>query len=175
MRTLYIIVDLQNDFIQGALGSDEALQAARRTCAFVQEAEGLFLLTQDQHGEDYLLSLEGQGLPQPHCMADSWGADIYPDLLKDLADKPYTILPKSSFGAPTILPWLRDQDVDEIVLMGLCSDICVITNALMLKAHYPEIPIKVKSSCMAASCPENQERALAILKACQIPDLDAEG
>ena len=170
MTQAYIIIDMQNDFIDGALGSAQAQAVVPRLEAKIvaskkdadQETDLIF--TQDTHDEAYSETQEGRKLPVPHCLKDTRGWRICKQLL------PYTmwatILEKPSFGCPALVDEVRDYD--RLVLMGLCTDICVIANAMLLKAFYPEKEIIVDSTCCAGSTPENHERALQAMKACQI-------
>ena len=127
-----------------------------------QETDLIF--TQDTHGSDYRETREGQKLPIAHCIKDTRGWRITKQLL------PYTLMAeifeKPSFGCPDLVDEVKDYD--RLVLMGLCTDICVISNAILLKAHYPEKEIVVDSSCCAGSTPEAHEMALKIMQSCQI-------
>ena len=170
MTQAYIIIDMQNDFIDGALGNAQAQAIVPKVEAKIvaskkdEDQETDLIFTQDTHGEDYSETQEGRKLPIPHCIKDTRGWRICKQLL------PYTmwatILEKPSFGCPTLVDEVRDYD--RLVLMGLCTDICVIANAMMLKSFYPEKEIIVDSTCCAGSTPENHEKALQAMKACQI-------
>ena len=170
MNQAYVIIDMQNDFIDGSLGTPEAqaivprindkLMASKKNV----DVHTDLIFTQDTHGEDYLDTQEGKKLPVPHCIKDTKGWNICRQLL------PYTlsatVLEKPTFGCTELVD--ETAGYDRIVLMGVCTDICVISNALLLKAFYPEKEICVDSSCCAGVTPESHARALKAMEACQI-------
>lgn len=170
MNQAYIIIDMQNDFIDGALGTKEAQAIVPRIDAKIMASKKDetvhtdFIFTQDTHGDDYLDRQEGKKLPVPHCIRDTKGWQICRQLL------PYTlfatVLEKPTFGCTDLIEEVADYD--RLVLMGLCTDICVISNALLLKAFYPEKEICVDSSCCAGVTPERHQTALRAMEACQI-------
>lgn len=170
MNQVYIIVDMQNDFIDGSLGTPEAREIVPLVEAAIVESKKNdavhtdLIFTQDTHHEDYLDTQEGKKLPVPHCIKGTRGWNICRQLL------PYTLsavmLEKPTFGCPGLIAEV--EDYDRIVLMGLCTDICVISNALLLKAFYPEKQIGVNASCCAGVTPESHNRALAAMASCQI-------
>lgn len=170
MNQVYIIVDMQNDFIDGSLGTPEAREIVPLVEAAIVESKKNdavhtdLIFTQDTHHEDYLDTQEGKKLPIPHCIKGTRGWNICRQLL------PYTLsavmLEKPTFGCPSLIAEV--EDYDRIVLMGLCTDICVISNALLLKAFYPEKQIGVNASCCAGVTPESHNRALAAMASCQI-------
>lgn len=170
MTQAYIIIDMQNDFISGALGTPEAqaiipsieekIIASKKNT----DVQTDIVFTQDTHDAAYLDTQEGKKLPVPHCIKDTKGWQICKQLL------PYTlfatILEKPTFGCPDLVPEVADYD--RLVLMGVCTDICVISNALLLKAFYPEKEICVDSTCCAGVTPESHDNALQAMKSCQI-------
>ena len=170
MNQAYVIIDMQNDFIDGALGTKEAQAVVPRIEAKIVASKKDtsvstdLIFTQDTHGENYLDTQEGQKLPVPHCIKDTKGWNICRQLL------PYTlfatILEKSTFGSTDLIA--ETAEYDRIVLMGVCTDICVISNAMLLKAFYPEKEICVDASCCAGVTPESHARALEAMKMCQI-------
>lgn len=170
MNQAYVIIDMQNDFIDGALGTKEAQAIVPHIEAKIVASKKNdtvhtdVIFTQDTHEENYLDTQEGQKLPVPHCIRNTKGWNICRQLL------PYTlfatILEKPTFGSTELIAEVADYD--RIVLMGVCTDICVISNALLLKAFYPEKQICVDSSCCAGVTPESHERALEAMKMCQI-------
>ncbi len=170
MNQAYVIIDMQNDFIDGALGTKEAQAVVPRIEAKIVASKKDtsvstdLIFTQDTHGENYLDTQEGQKLPVPHCIKDTKGWNICRQLL------PYTlfatILEKPTFGSTDLIA--ETAEYDRIVLMGVCTDICVISNAMLLKAFYPEKEICVDASCCAGVTPESHERALEAMKMCQI-------
>lgn len=170
MNQAYVIIDMQNDFIDGALGTKEAQAVVPRIEAKIVASKKDtsvstdLIFTQDTHGENYLDTQEGQKLPVPHCIKDTKGWNICRHLL------PYTlfatILEKPTFGSTDLIA--ETAEYDRIVLMGVCTDICVISNAMLLKAFYPEKEICVDASCCAGVTPESHARALEAMKMCQI-------
>ena len=170
---LLVVVDMQNDFIDGALGTPEAQAIVPAVAAKVRKhAEGgePILYTKDTHYDWYLKSQEGRKLPVPHCIYGTKGHQLHPDV--HISGSYYA--DKLTFGLADIGDIVeriaRDRDIviDEIELVGLCTDICVISNAMLLKAYFPEMPIIVDSSCCAGVTPESHIRALEAMKMCQI-------
>ena len=167
MKKALVVIDMQNDFIDGALGSPEAQAIIPAVVDRVKSAvsEGTRLVfTQDTHHEDYLKTAEGKKLPVEHCIKPSHGWEIVSALTP--YTKNVTIQEKAGFGAPGLPSLVADCDVIEIV--GLCTDICVICNAMLLKAFFPEKTIRVDSSCCAGITPESHTRALEAMKMCHI-------
>lgn len=165
MRYL-IVVDMQVDFINGALGSKDAEAIVPRVLETVRGFDGKVIFTRDTHGEDYLSTREGRHLPVKHCIRGTRGHEICPELL------PYakTVIDKETFGSVDLAETIRSygEDIEEIVLLGLCTDICVISNAMLLKAEFPETEITVISSASAGVTPQSHETALAAMRAVQI-------
>lgn len=169
-KRVLVVVDMQNDFITGALGTKEAQAIVPKVCERIRKFEGEVLFTRDTHGEDYLETQEGRNLPVPHCVRGTWGWELEPRIE---ALRKSTPIDKPAFGSKGLGDVLRARDVyegglDEIVLVGLCTDICVISNALLLKAFLPETEITVDASCCAGVTPESHETALKAMSACQI-------
>ena len=165
MSKVLIVIDMQNDFITGSLGTKEAqaiVGRAAEKCRAAKEAGEEIIFTQDTHHENYLETQEGKKLPVVHCIEDTEGWEICSALL------PYAeiCVEKPTFGS-TMLPAMC-EDYDEIELIGLCTDICVISNAMLLKAFYPEKRILVDASCCAGVTPESHENALKAMQMCQI-------
>ncbi len=161
-----IVVDMQNDFITGSLGSKLAEKIVPQVINKVKTYDGEVIFTRDTHFENYLSTQEGKNLPVEHCVKDTFGWEICNEL------KPYakTIVDKPSFGSVE-LPFVIksfSNDIEEIELCGLCTDICVISNATILKAVFPEVKIKVDSSCCAGVTVESHENALNAMKSIQI-------
>ena len=161
-----IVVDMQNDFITGALGSKAAESIVPRVAKKIKDFDGKVIFTMDTHGENYLSSQEGKKLPVPHCIKSTWGWQICDELL------PYaeTVIEKPTFGS-TALPELIlsfGEEIEEIELCGLCTDICVISNAMILKAAFPEVKITVDGSLCAGVTPQSHENALCAMRAVQI-------
>ena len=164
-----IVVDMQNDFIDGALGTKEARAIVPRVVEKIKNFEengGKVLFTRDTHDENYLNTQEGKNLPVAHCIKGSQGFELAEEI------KPYCkgkIFDKPTFGSIELGQYLAEQgDAKEITLVGLCTDICVISNALSLKAALWETPIGVRPSCCAGVTPESHNNALSALQMCQI-------
>ena len=168
MRKAIVVVDMQNDFIDGVLGTAEAQEMLPRMVAKLTAARAAgtaLIFTMDTHGMDYLTTQEGQKLPVEHCIRGTAGWEIAPALQPFVRDAA-AVIEKPTFGATELPDALRDYD--EIELVGLCTDICVISNALLLKAFYPEKPISVDASCCAGVTPESHANALEAMRMCQV-------
>jgi nicotinamidase-related amidase len=167
-KKLLVIVDMQNDFVTGSLGS-EAAQAivpavkAKIIAAKAESADNI-VWTSDTHNEDYLQTQEGRNLPVKHCIKGTRGWEII-DELKELAESG-TTLEKPTFGSIELAEMAKD--CDEVELCGLCTDICVITNALLIKTCAPEVKVSVDAACCAGVTPESHNAALLAMKMCQI-------
>ena len=166
MKKCIVVVDMQNDFIDGSLGTKEAQEMLPRLVKKLErETDATLVFTQDTHSADYLETQEGKNLPVKHCIKPEKGWEIAA-ALKPFAEKAAAIVEKPTFGSTKLPDAVRD--FDEIELVGLCTDICVISNALLLKAFYPEKSISIDSSCCAGVTPESHENALGAMKMCQI-------
>lgn len=161
-----IVVDMQNDFISGSLGSAHAAAIVPNVVKKVSSFEGTVIFTRDTHGTDYIHTQEGAKLPVVHCLKDTPGWEICNEL------KPYveTVVDKPTFGCVDLPLFLSSygEEVSGIVLCGLCTDICVISNAMIVKAAFPEAKITVDSSCCAGVTMESHRTALDAMKAVQI-------
>ena len=158
---------MQNDFIDGSLGTKEAVMIVDK----VKEEIDLFrkngdtvLFTRDTHFENYLSSAEGKNLPVVHCIKGTKGWEIS----EKLSVKDSMVFDKPTFGSVELAEYLKKENPDEIEIVGLCTDICVISNALLLKAYLPETPIVVKEALCAGVTPESHIRALESMKMCQV-------
>lgn len=163
MKKTLIVVDMQNDFIDGSLGTKEAeaiVDNVRRKIAEYQAMGGEIIFTRDTHQPDYLTTNEGRHLPVEHCIIGTEGWRIADGLEVDGA----IYIDKPSFGYTN---W-KDYDLEEVELVGLCTDICVVSNALIIKAFYPEIKVSVDSSCCAGVTPETHDAALTTMRQCQV-------
>lgn len=161
-----IVVDMQNDFTTGSLGSAHAAAIIPNVVDKIKRFDGQVIFTRDTHGADYLDTQEGKKLPVKHCIKDTRGWQICDELA------PYTqlVIDKLTFGSvelPKIMK-LFDEPIEEIELCGLCTDICVISNAMILKAAFPEAKISVDASCCAGVTLESHNTALNAMKAVQI-------
>lgn len=161
-----IVVDMQNDFIDGALGTPEAVAILPYVKERIECFDGKVLFTRDTHFEDYESTQEGKNLPVRHCIKDTNGWQIHP-LLEPLRKTP--AIDKITFGSKDLIELLSHEDeIESITFLGLCTDICVISNAMLVKAFYPEIPLYVDAKGCAGVTPESHKNALAAMKTCQI-------
>ena len=161
-----IVVDMQKDFVDGALGSAEAVAILPAVKALIESFDGEVYFTRDTHFENYMSTEEGKHLPVPHCIKDTEGWQIVPALDALRTTQP---IDKLTFGSKELIELLADkQDIESITLCGLCTDICVISNALLIKAYYPEIPLFVVANACAGVTPESHQNALDAMKMCQV-------
>lgn len=171
MKKLLIVVDMQKDFVSGSLGTVEAQAIVPRIVERVKNFDGKIIFTRDTHKENYLDTQEGVNLPVAHCIKGTEGHEIIEELKSFLKDA-YVVFEKETFGSRKMAKFLRalnkKKKIESIELIGLCTDICVISNALLLKAFLPEVPIQVNASCCAGVTPEAHDHALAVMKSCQI-------
>lgn len=170
MRKILVVVDMQNDFIDGALGTPEAVAIVENVKARIREydQDDIFV-TMDTHAPNYLETQEGRNLPVEHCIKGTEGWRIRKDIDKLLPD--WHIYEKPTFGSVALAKDIAEiaaKEEIEIEVLGLCTDICVVSNALMLKAHMPEVKISVDPSCCAGVTPESHEAALKTMQMCQI-------
>ena len=169
MQNILLVIDMQNDFIDGALGTPEAVAIVPKVREKIRNFDGTVLFTRDTHGENYMETQEGKNLPVPHCIRGTEGWQIRPELEELRVTEP---IDKGTFGSDElgkILRDLNDEDpIGTITVIGLCTDICVISNALLAKAFLPEVPIEVDASCCAGVTPESHENALKAMASCQI-------
>lgn len=165
-----IVVDMQNDFITGSLGTKEAEAILPKVIEKVKKFEGTVIYTKDTHQANYMETQEGKNLPVIHCIEDTKGW-MLPQELEELSAG-NRIFHKPTFGSMELAEYLEkvngDNPIEEMELCGLCTDICVISNALLLKAAMPEVPVAVDASCCAGVTPESHKNALAAMKMCQV-------
>lgn len=169
MQNILIVVDMQNDFITGALGTKEAVSIVPKVEEKIKSFDGRVIFTRDTHFENYMDTQEGHRLPVAHCIQGSEGWQICPRLAPLCNEPP---VDKPTFGSNAIGEMLATADradsIGSITLVGLCTDICVISNALLIKAFLPEVEIRVDASCCAGVTPESHNTALAAMRTCQI-------
>ncbi len=170
MRKLLIVIDMQKDFTYGALRNEDAITVIDNVKRKIESFDGEVIFTLDTHGDDYMHTQEGRKLPVPHCIKGSEGHELVDEL------KPYAenrlVLEKETFGSVKLGEILKEMNasdpLEEITLIGVCTDICVISNAMIAKAALPEVTVKVDSACCAGVTPESHNIALEAMKACQI-------
>ena len=172
MKKTLIVIDMQNDFIDMALGTKEAVAIVPKVKEKIQEyvANGdEIIFTRDTHFEDYMETQEGSKLPVPHCIRGTKGWEIREELEEIRTGE---VIDKVTFGSKelgSMLTEMNEEDpIESINLIGLCTDICVISNALLIKAHLPEVRMIVDAECCAGVTPESHKNALAAMKMCQI-------
>lgn len=161
-----IVVDMQNDFIDGALGTAEAAAIVPYVKSLIENFDGKVLFTRDTHSENYMETQEGNNLPVPHCIKGTHGWQIRAEL--DALRKTEAI-DKVTFGSKDLVEVLRGEtDIESITFVGLCTDICVISNVMLTKAFYPEIPLAVDAKACAGVTPQSHKNALEAMKMCQV-------
>ena len=169
MQNILLVIDMQNDFIDGALGTKEAVAIVPAVKAKIENFDGPVLFTRDTHETCYMETQEGKNLPVPHCIRGTDGWQIRPELDALRTTEP---IDKPTFGSKelgTILTEMNaKEEIGNITLIGLCTDICVISNAMLVKAFLPEVPIIVDSACCAGVTPESHANALKAMQVCQI-------
>lgn len=171
MEKILVVVDMQRDFVDGALGTKEAQGIVDNVVKKIADFEGRIFATLDTHHPDYLDTAEGRKLPVPHCIKDSDGWLLNEQVQQALSQKKYRAVEKGTFGSVKLV-----EEIEKIAaggeiaieLAGLCTDICVVSNALLLKAHFPETNISVDASCCAGVTPKTHEAALETMRMCQI-------
>ena len=171
MKKILIVVDMQNDFINGALGSAEAVAIVDNVVDKINNFTGDIIATYDTHGENYMETLEGKNLPIPHCIKGTEGWKLNEKVQKALNSKGYMAIEKPTFGSVDLINYIKEKynanDI-EIELVGLCTDICVVSNAILLKANFLETKVSVDANCCAGVTPESHNSALTTMKMCQV-------
>ena len=172
MSKYLVVVDMQNDFIDGALGTEEARAILPKVIEKIKNYKGTVVYTRDTHDEDYLDTQEGKRLPVLHCVRETEGWQLQEDIQALMSERRSLVFDKPTFGSVQMAGCLSGIDklapIEEIELVGLCTDICVISNAILLKTAMPETPIKVDAACCAGVTPESHRHALEAMRACQI-------
>lgn len=172
MNKLLIIIDMQNDFVTGSLANPAAQAIVKPICDLIENWDSDILYTLDSHTVDYLKTTEGKYLPVEHCIVGTKGHNLVDEIADALSNKDLSLrigpVYKPTFGYKDWDKCILDNDYDEIVMVGTCTDICVISNALALKAVYPDIHITVLKDLCAGLTPEKHEAALEVLRSCQI-------
>ena len=167
-KNVLVVVDMQKDFIDGALGTKEAVAIVDKVAGLVRGFDGEVVFTRDTHHENYLQTQEGKKLPVVHCIegTDGWKLDKKLEALR-LDDR--KVFDKPTFGSMELAAYLQTLEaLESVTLVGLCTDICVISNALLIKAALPEVAVSVVERCCAGVTPESHQNALAAMKMCQI-------
>lgn len=166
-----IVVDMQNDFVDGALGTKEAVAIVPNVVKKIKDFDGEVIYTRDTHEENYMETQEGANLPVKHCIRGTEGWEVCAEI-KNLQKDDAVVIDKPTFGSVELGKLLKERDEKEgitsITLVGLCTDICVISNALIAKAVLPEVPVYVDKDCCAGVTKDSHETALAAMRMCQI-------
>lgn len=163
---ILVVVDMQNDFINGALGTPEAAAIVPYVKEVIQNFNGKVLFTRDTHFANYMDTQEGKKLPIPHCIRGTLGWQIHPELDALRVTEP---IDKLTFGASALPEILKtEENIESITFIGLCTDICVISNVMLTKAFFPEIPLFVDAKACAGVTVDSHKNALAAMKMCQI-------
>ena len=171
MKHFLIVVDMQKDFVDGALGSKEAVAIVHAVVKKIEGFDGEIFATLDTHFENYMQTAEGKNLPVPHCIRETDGWTLNDEVAAALDKKGYTPVEKLTFGSvdlPALIEKAAGGEDFTLELIGLCTDICVVSNALLLKATLRETPITVDAACCAGVTPEKHEAALETMRSCQI-------
>ena len=167
-----LVIDMQNDFVDGALGTPEAQAIADGVAAHARAFDGHVVFTRDTHGPDYLDTQEGKNLPVKHCVAGTSGWELAPAIAEAAAALNAPVFDKPTFGSVDLAEWLvartAEAPLESIELVGLCTDICVVSNALMIKAFLPEVPVAVDARLCAGVTFASHEAALATMRSCQV-------
>ena len=174
MKHVVIVVDMQTDFVDGALGTPEAVaildNVTAKIKAYAADPDGVIFVTYDTHTESYMETSEGKHLPGPHCIKGTAGWALHPTVAAALEGVTYTAVEKPTFGSVALPALVKEAAAGDfsVELIGLCTDICVVSNTLLLKAHYPEVSISVDASCCAGVTPDTHRAALTTMGMCQI-------
>lgn len=169
MKNVLIVVDMQNDFIDQALGTKEAVLTVGPVSDLIRDRKfDTVIATMDTHGENYLETFEGIHLPIKHCVRGSEGWLINPEVKAALEERNARIIEKPTFGSEILAELLKKEQPERIAFCGLCTDICVISNALLARAVLPDTPITVYRDACAGVTPEKHTAALEVMASCQI-------
>lgn len=171
MKKMLAVIDLQNDFVDGALGTPEAEAIVPAVVAKIREALAAgteVVYTRDTHGADYLETVEGRNLPVPHCVKGTHGWELCKEIQQCDPEWQSRVFDKPAFGSVELAEYAKREGIEQVELVGLCTDICVISNALVLKAFLPNAEIVVDAACSAGVSPQSHENALAAMKMCHV-------
>lgn len=171
MKKILVVVDIQNDFVDGTLGTPEAVAIIDNAAEKIKSFDGDIFVTFDTHYENYMDTLEGKKLPVPHCIKGTDGWQLNVKIADALKNKSYKTVEKLTFGSvelPELVKEVIGDETAEITLIGLCTDICVVSNALLLKANFLDSEICVDASCCAGVTRDTHNAALQTMKCCQI-------
>lgn len=165
MRKVLLVIDMQNDFVSGALQNPDAQSIVDGIVKRIEAFDGEVIATRDTHEEDYLSTTEGKHLPVKHCVKGTWGWEIVPEIASALKKRNAVIIDKPTFG---YTDWSILQDATETEMVGTCTDICVVSNALIIKAQHPDLDLRVRKDLCAGTTKENHDSALNVMACCQV-------
>lgn len=170
-KRMLVVVDMQRDFVTGALGTEEARAVVTPVCEKIRSWNGDICFTMDTHEENYGETLEGERIPVPHCIIGTDGWQLCEQIsgyFEENPDRPFEFITKKTFGSTYIGDYVRSCEAEEVVMVGVCTDICIISNAMMIRAANPDLKIIVDASCCAGTTKENHQKALDVMKQCCI-------
>ncbi len=171
MKKILVVVDMQKDFVDGALGTPEAVSIVCNVVNKIKSFDGDIIVTYDTHSEAYMETQEGKNLPVPHCIKGTDGWELNSDVQAALNEREYVAIEKPTFGSTALVEYIKSkynpEDI-EVELIGLCTDICVVSNALLIKANFLETRVSVDADCCAGVTVESHNAALTTMKMCQI-------
>lgn len=171
MKKVLIVVDMQKDFVDGALGSSEAVGIVDNVVDKIKCFDGDIIVTYDTHAENYMETQEGRFLPVAHCIKGTEGWQLHKKVQESLEGRAYKVVEKPTFGSTALVEYIKEAynpDEIEVELIGLCTDICVVSNALLMKANFLETKVSVDASCCAGVTVESHNAALLTMKMCQV-------
>lgn len=171
MKKILVVVDMQKDFVDQALGTKEAVAIVPNVAKKIADFDGEIFVTFDTHFDNYMETNEGKYLPVPHCIKGTDGWMLDEQIENALKNKAHTRVEKITFGAVDLPEKIKQCAGDEeftVELVGLCTDICVVSNALIIKANFPQMDVYIDASCCAGVTPEKHEAALETMRSCQI-------
>lgn len=168
MKKLLVVVDVQNDFVCGALATREAAATVPKTVDYIRNFDGDVVYTMDTHGSDYFDTAEAKRIPIAHCRKNTLGWEIQEDVERVGREKTVAIIEKDHFASLELVKFIEDRGYDTVELLGLCTDLCVISNAFCIRTHLPDISVAVVKSCCAGVSPESHEAALNAMSMCMI-------
>lgn len=168
MTDVLVVVDMQRDFIDGSLGTSQAVAVVPEVVSTIEQFQGKIYYTLDTHDENYLQTQEGKKLPVVHCVKGTIGWQLAPTIEKALREKQAIGIEKETFGSTKLMQQLQKEQLTSITFVGVCTDICVISNALLAKAYFPEVPIRVIESNCAGVTAQSHNQAIATMVNCQI-------
>lgn len=172
MKKVLVVVDMQKDFVDGSLGTKEAVAIVDAVVEKVKNFDGEVIFTRDTHFDNYMDLQEGKHLPVVHCVKDTEGWELIPALESIRKEKNCRCFDKPTFGSTELAEALKKEyeagELESVELIGICTDICVVSNGLLIKAYMTELPVFVDSACCAGVTPEKHEAALETMRSCQI-------